>query len=66
MQRFVSASSIEVPKAPTRENVRQKSCWGYNVIFRGHATPCLDPSTNETKSSKHALSMCSHRIEPVE
>ena len=66
IKRFVSASSIEVPKAPTRENVRQKSYWGYNVIFRGHGTPCLGPSPNETRTSKPALSMISHRIGPVQ
>ena len=66
IKRFVSASSIEFPTAPERENVRQKSYWGYNDIFRGHGTPGLDPSTNETKISKQVLSMSSHRSGPVQ
>ena len=65
-KRFVSASSIELPTAPERENVRQKSYWGYNDIFRGDGTPSLDPSTNETKISKQGLSMSSYRIGPVQ
>ena len=66
IKRFGSASSIEFPTAPERENVREKSYWGYNDVFRGRGTPSLDPSTNETKISKQGLSMNSHRNDGVE
>ena len=50
IQRFVSTSSIEVPTASKRENVRQKGYWGYTEISPGHGTPCLGRSSIETRN----------------